>query len=69
MAVIVRLDVVMARRKITGRDLAEQIGISEQNLSMLKSGRVKGVRFDTLSRICLALDCQPGDLLEVVPDP
>ena len=69
MAVIVRLDVVMARRKITGRDLAEQIGISEQNLSMLKSGRVKGVRFDTLSRICLALDCQPGDLLEVVSDP
>lgn len=68
MAVIVRLDVVMAQHKITGRDLAEQIGLSEQNLSMLKSGRVKGVRFDTLSRICLALNCQPGDLLEVIPD-
>jgi putative transcriptional regulator len=66
MPVIVRLDVEMARRKITGRDLAEQVGISEQNLSMLKSGRVKGVRFDTLSRICLALECQPGDILEVV---
>lgn len=66
MPVIVRLDVEMARRKITGRELAEQVGISEQNLSMLKSGRVKGVRFDTLSRICLALECQPGDILEVV---
>ena len=52
MPIIVRLDVEMARHKITGRELAEQIGISEQNLSMLKSGRVKGVRFDTLSRIC-----------------
>jgi putative transcriptional regulator len=69
MTVIVRLDVEMAKRKITGRDLAERIGISEQNLSLLKSGKVKGVRFDTLSRICLALDCQPGDLLEVAPDP
>lgn len=66
MPVIVRLDVEMARRKITGRELAEKVGISEQNLSMLKSGRVKGVRFDTLSRICLALECQPGDILEVV---
>jgi putative transcriptional regulator len=68
MPIIVRLDVEMARHKITGRELAEQIGISEQNLSMLKSGRVKGVRFDTLSRICLTLGCQPGDILEVVPE-
>lgn len=66
MAVIVRLDVVMAHRKVTGRDLAARIGISEQNLSLLKSGKVKGIRFETLEKICHALDCQPGDLLEVV---
>lgn len=65
MAVVVRLDVMMARRKVTGRDLAAQIGISEQNLSLLKSGKVKGIRFETLDKICRALDCQPGDLLEV----
>ncbi|MGR3515274.1 MAG: helix-turn-helix domain-containing protein [Paracoccaceae bacterium] len=65
MAVVVRLDVMMARRKVTGRDLAAQIGISEQNLSLLKSGKVKGIRFETLEKICRALDCQPGDLLEV----
>ncbi|WP_415401148.1 helix-turn-helix domain-containing protein [Tateyamaria sp. SN3-11] len=62
--IIVRLDVMMARRKIRGRDLAAQIGITEQNLSLLKSGKVKGVRFETLARLCAALDCQPGDLLE-----
>ncbi len=62
--IIVRLDVMMARRKIKGRDLAGQIGITEQNLSLLKSGKVKGVRFETLARLCAALDCQPGDLLE-----
>ncbi|MFL4469240.1 helix-turn-helix domain-containing protein [Tateyamaria armeniaca] len=62
--IIVRLDVMMARRKIKGRDLAAQIGITEQNLSLLKSGKVKGVRFETLARLCAALDCQPGDLLE-----
>ncbi len=66
MAVIVRLDVMMAMRKITGRDLAAEIGISEQNLSLLKSGKVKGIRFETLEKICHALECQPGDLLEVV---
>lgn len=68
MPIIVRIDVEMAKQKITGRELAEQIGISEQNLSLLKSGKVKGVRFDTLSKICEALACQPGDLLEFVPD-
>ncbi len=68
MQVIVRLDVMMARRKIRGRDLAAQIGITEQNLSLLKSGKVKGVRFETLAKLCAALDCQPGDLLEVGPD-
>jgi len=64
MAIIVRLDVMLALRKITSRDLAGRIGISEQNLSMLKSGKVRGVRFNTLDAICKELDCQPGDLLE-----
>ena len=64
MALIVTLDVMMARRKVKSKDLAAQIGISEQNLSLLKSGKVKGVRFATLEAICAALDCQPGDLLE-----
>jgi putative transcriptional regulator len=62
--IVVRLDVMMARRKMRGRDLAEQVGITEQNLSLLKSGKVKGVRFETLAKLCEALDCQPGDLLE-----
>ncbi|MDG1067424.1 MAG: helix-turn-helix transcriptional regulator [Sulfitobacter sp.] len=66
MEIIVRLDVVMAQRKMKGRDLAEAIGITEQNLSLLKSGKVKGVRFETLARICAVLECQPGDLLEAV---
>lgn len=65
MQVIVRLDVMMARRKMKGRDLAAQIGITEANLSLLKSGKVKGIRFETLAKICAALECQPGDLLEV----
>lgn len=65
--ITVRLDVMMARRKIRGRDLAAQIGITEQNLSLLKSGKVKGVRFETLARLCAALECQPGDLLEATP--
>ena len=66
MQIVVRLDVMMAQRKIRGRDLAARIGITEQNLSLLKSGKVKGVRFETLARLCEALDCQPGDLLEAV---
>lgn len=69
MEIIVRLDVMLALRKMKARDLASEIGITEQNLSLLKNGRVKGVRFDTLARICAALDCQPGDLLEAVPGP
>lgn len=68
MAIIVRLDVVLARRKIKARQLAQQIGITEQNVSLLRSGKIKGMRFDTLEKICMALDCQPGDLLEYVPD-
>ena len=55
---------MLARRKMRSRELAERIGITEQNLSLLKSGKVRGVRFDTLGAICEALECQPGDLLE-----
>ena len=64
MEIIVRLDVMLATRKMKSRDLAAEIGITEQNLSLLKSGKVKGIRFETLAKICKALDCQPGDLLE-----
>ena len=68
MAIIVRLDVMLAKRKMKSRELAEKIGIAEQNLSLLKSGKVKGIRFETLSAICTALDCQPGDLLEHITE-
>ncbi|MEM8854768.1 MAG: helix-turn-helix transcriptional regulator [Pseudomonadota bacterium] len=68
MPIIVRLDVMLAKRKMTSRDLAARIGIAEQNLSLLKSGKVRGVRFNTLEAICSELDCQPGDLLEYQPD-
>ena len=64
MPIVVNLDVMLARRKMRSRELAAAIGISEPNLSLLKSGKVKGVRFATLSRICRALECQPGDILE-----
>lgn len=66
MEIVVRLDVMLARRKMRSRELAEKIGITEQNLSLLKSGKVKGIRFDTLAAICAALECQPGDILEAV---
>ena len=66
MEIVVRLDVMMALRKMKGRDLASQIGITEQNLSLLKSGKVKGIRFETLAKLCTVLDCQPGDILEAV---
>ena len=68
MAIIVRLDVMLAKRKMRSKELAAQIGITEQNLSLLKSGKVRGVRFETLGAICAVLDCQPGDLLEYDPD-
>ncbi|MGO9005032.1 MAG: helix-turn-helix domain-containing protein [Beijerinckiaceae bacterium] len=64
MPIIVNLDVMLARRKMRSRDLAQQIGIAEQNISLLKSGKVKGIRFDTLEKICHILACQPGDILE-----
>ncbi|MBO6835065.1 MAG: helix-turn-helix transcriptional regulator [Alphaproteobacteria bacterium] len=66
--IVVRLDVVLAHRKMKSRELAARIGISEQNLSLLKSGKVKGVRFETLAAICRELDCQPGDLLTYETD-
>lgn len=68
MAIIVRLDVMLALRKVRSKDLASDIGITEANLSLLKSGKVKGIRFSTLEAICQRLDCQPGDLLEYQPD-
>lgn len=68
MPVIVHLDVMLARRKMRSRELAERVGITEQNISLLKSGKVRGVRFDTLAMICEVLQCQPGDLLEYRPD-
>lgn len=67
MPIVVNLDVMLARRKMRSRDLAPLVGITEQNISLLKSGKVKGVRFDTLERICSVLDCQPGDILAFVP--
>ena len=63
MAIVVTLDVMLARRKMKSKDLAAKVGITEQNLSLLKSGKVKGIRFATLDAICRYLDCQPGDLI------
>ena len=64
MPIIVRLDVMLARRKVRSKTLAQAVGITEANLSLLKSGKVKGLRFSTLEAICDYLDCQPGDILE-----
>lgn len=68
MPIIVNLDVMLARRKMRAKALAEHVGITEQNISLLRSGKVKGVRFETLEKICEALDCQPGDILEYQPE-
>jgi putative transcriptional regulator len=67
MPIIVDLDVMLARRKMKSRQLAEIVGISEVNISQLKTGKVQGVRFSTLEAICNALDCQPGDILRYEP--
>lgn len=67
MGIVVRLNLVLARKKIKSKDLAAFVGITEQNLSLLKSGKVRGVRFDTLAKICQMLECQPGDILEYDP--
>lgn len=64
MPILVNLDVMLAKRKMRSLELAEQVGITPQNISVLKAGRAKAVRFDTLEKICVALDCQPGDILE-----
>tara|TARA_R110002073_G_scaffold296322_1_gene462299 strand:- start:10530 stop:10739 length:210 start_codon:yes stop_codon:yes gene_type:complete len=66
MAIIVNLDVMLAKRKMKSKDLAEIIGITTANLSILKSGKAKAIRFSTLEAICKALDCQPSDILEYV---
>jgi putative transcriptional regulator len=68
MAIVVRLDVMLALRKARSKDLAAHVGITETNLSLLKSGRVKGIRFETLEKICDYLQCQPGDLLVYEPE-
>ena len=68
MPIVVNLDVMMAKRKISAGDLAERVGITPANLSILKNNHAKAVRFTTLEAICKALDCQPGDLLEYVPE-
>ncbi len=68
MPIIVNLDVMLAKRKMRSKELAARIGITEQNLSILKSGKVRGVRFETLEKICRELHCQPGDLLEYAAD-
>lgn len=68
MSIIVNIDVMMAKRKMSSQELAEKIGITAANLSVLKTGKAKAVRFSTLEAICKALDCQPGDVLEYCPD-
>ncbi|RMF11556.1 MAG: transcriptional regulator [Alphaproteobacteria bacterium] len=68
MPIVVNLDVVLARRKMKLRELSAAVGISEQNLSLLKTGKVRGVRFATLEKICAVLECQPGDLLAYEKD-
>jgi putative transcriptional regulator len=66
-AIVVHLDLMLARRKMRSKELAQKVGLSEANLSLLKNGHVKGVRFATLERLCEALGCQPGDLLSYLP--
>lgn len=68
MPIVVSLDVMLAKRKLRGKELAAEVGITEQNLSLLRTGKVKGVRFATLETICQVLECQPGDILEYVPE-
>ena len=67
MPIIVNVDIMLAKRKMTSAELAEKVGITPVNLSILKTGKAKAVRFSTLSALCRALDCQPGDILEYRP--
>lgn len=69
MPIIVNVDVMLARRKMSSQQLAAQIGITSANLSILKTNKARAIRFSTLEELCRALDCQPGDLLEYLPDP
>ncbi len=64
MAIIVNIDIMLAKRKMRSKELAEKIGITQANLSVLKTGKAKGIRFETLESICEVLNCQPGDILE-----
>ncbi len=64
MAIVINLDVMLAKRKVKSKDLAEYVGITEQNLSLIKTGKVRGIRLSTLEAICKFLNCQPGDVLE-----
>jgi len=68
MSIIINLDVMLAKRKVKSKDLAEFVGITEQNLSLIKTGKVKGIRLATLNAICEFLQCQPGDILEYRED-
>jgi len=68
MSIVVNVDVMLAKRKMQSKDLADQLGITPANFSILKTGKAKGVRFDTLSKICRILNCQPGDVLEYLPE-
>ncbi|WP_320054500.1 helix-turn-helix transcriptional regulator [uncultured Acetobacteroides sp.] len=68
MPIVVNLDVVMAKRKISLGDLADRVGITQANLSILKTGKAKAIRFSTLEALCKELDCQPGDILEYQPE-
>jgi len=68
MPIVIHLDVMLAKRKVKSKDLAAYVGITEQNLSLLKSGKVRGIRFATLEKICERLACQPGELIEWVAD-
>ena len=68
MRLIITLDAMLQRRGLTGRELAERMGLSETQLSLFRSGKVRGIRFATLVRMCAELDCQPGDLLRIEPD-
>lgn len=69
MPVILTLDVMLARRKMRAKDLAARIGMSETQLSLLRTGKVRGVRFSTIAKLCLVLECKPGDLLDYEPGP
>lgn len=68
MPIVLRLDIMLARRKMKSNELARVVGITEPNLSSIKSGKIKGIRFSTLDAICKHLQCQPGDILEYIPD-